>query len=111
MLDVKTFHMDSFIPMPYEEALSPRLKLAQDKLQNGSGQGGEFTGWVHLPRDYDQAEYARIKAAAAKIRKNSKALVVIGIGGVCVLGPAGGGGGWVVWVGVGVGGGYFFHQV
>ena len=81
MLDVKTFHMDSFIPMPYEEALSPRLKLAQDKLQNGSGQGGEFTGWVHLPRNYDQAEYARIKAAAAKIRKNSKALVVIGIGG------------------------------
>ncbi|BAK97479.1 glucose-6-phosphate isomerase [Oscillibacter valericigenes Sjm18-20] len=81
MLDVKTFHMDSFIPMPYEEALAPRLKLAQEKLQNGSGTGGEFTGWVHLPRDYDKVEYARIKAAASKIRKNSGALVVIGIGG------------------------------
>lgn len=81
MLDVKTFHMDSFIPMPYEEALAPRLKLAQEKLQKGSGEGGEFTGWVHLPRDYDKVEYARIKAAAAKIRGNSGALVVIGIGG------------------------------
>lgn len=81
MLDVKTFHMDTFIPMPYEEALAPRLKLAQEKLQNGSGTGGEFTGWVHLPRDYDKVEYARIKTAAAKIRKNSGALVVIGIGG------------------------------
>ena len=81
MLDVKTFHMDSFIPMPYEEALAPRLKLAQEKLQKGSGEGGEFTGWVHLPRDYDKVEYARIKAAAAKIRENSGALVVIGIGG------------------------------
>ena len=67
--------------MPYEEALAPRLKLAQEKLQNGSGAGGDFTGWVHLPRDYDKEEFARIQAAAAKIRKDSKALVVIGIGG------------------------------
>ena len=67
--------------MPYEEALAPRLKLAQDKLQKGSGAGGEFTGWVHLPRDYDKEEFARIQAAAAKIRQDSKALVVIGIGG------------------------------
>ena len=67
--------------MPYEEALAPRLKLAQEKLQKGSGAGGEFTGWVHLPRDYDKEEFARIQAAAAKIRKDSKALVVIGIGG------------------------------
>ena len=29
MLDVKTFQMRSFLPMPYEEALAPRLKLAQ----------------------------------------------------------------------------------
>ena len=43
--------------------------------------GGEFTGWVHLPRDYDRAEFDRIKAAAAKIQSDSKALVVIGIGG------------------------------
>ena len=67
MLDVKLFEMKSFLPMPYEEALAPRLKIAHDKLQNASGAGGEFTGWVHLPRDYDKEEFARIKAAAAKI--------------------------------------------
>ncbi|WP_369283145.1 glucose-6-phosphate isomerase [Oscillibacter sp. GMB15532] len=81
MLEVKTFHMDSFIPMPYEEAIAPRLGLAHQKLQNGTGPGGEFTGWVRLPEDYDREEYARIKAAADKIRKNSAALVVVGIGG------------------------------
>ena len=81
MLDMKTFHLDTFIPMPYQEALAPRLKLAHEKLQSGSGAGGEFTGWVHLPRDYDRVEYGRIKAAAAKIRQSSQALVVIGIGG------------------------------
>ena len=81
MLDVKLFQMRTFLPMPYEEALGPRLKRAQEKLQNASGAGGEFTGWVHLPRDYDREEFARIQAAAARIRGDSKALVVIGIGG------------------------------
>ena len=50
-------------------------------MQLGDGTGGEFTGWVHLPRDYDRAEYDRIKAAAKKIQSDSQALVVIGIGG------------------------------
>lgn len=81
MLDVKLFHMRSFLPMPYEEALAPRLKRAHEKLQMGSGAGGEFTGWVHLPRSFDRGELARIKRSAAKIQSDSKALVVIGIGG------------------------------
>ncbi|MCI2055932.1 MAG: glucose-6-phosphate isomerase [Oscillibacter sp.] len=81
MLNVKLFHMDTFIPTHYEEAIQPRMKISQDKLQNGTGAGSDFTGWVHLPRSYDREEYGRIKAAAAKIQSNSKALVVIGIGG------------------------------
>ena len=67
MLDVKSFQLQTFLPLPYEEVLAPRLKRAHEKLQNGSGAGGEFTGWVHLPRDYDRAEFARIQAAAARI--------------------------------------------
>lgn len=81
MLDVKSFQLQSFLPLPYEEVLAPRLKRAHKKLQSGSGAGGEFTGWVHLPRDYDREEFARIQAAASRIRANSQALVVIGIGG------------------------------
>ena len=81
MLDVKLFEMRSFLPLPYEEALAPRLKIAQEKLQNGTGKGGDFTGWVKLPENYDREEFARIKAAAKKIQTNSQALVVIGIGG------------------------------
>ena len=38
-------------------------------------------GWVNLPEDYDKEEFARIKAAAAKIREDSDVLIVIGIGG------------------------------
>ena len=57
------------------------LKKAHEMLREGNGPGGEFTGWVNLPRDYDREEYVRILAAAEKIRKQSSALVVIGIGG------------------------------
>ena len=81
MLTVKTFQMENFLPADYAKKLVPRLNDAQQKLQQGTGRGNDFIGWVHLPRDYDKAEFARIKTAAAKIQANSKALVVIGIGG------------------------------
>ena len=81
MLDVKSFQLQSFLPLPYEEVLAPRLKRAHEKLQSGSGAGGEFTGWVHLPRDYDREEFARIQAAAERIKRQSQVLVVVGIGG------------------------------
>ena len=81
MIQVDLQNIRSFIPLPYEAALSPRLRIAHDRLQTGSGAGGEFTGWVRLPEDYDKAEFARIKAAAKKIQSDSQALVVIGIGG------------------------------
>ena len=61
--------------------IAPRIETAARWLQRGDGKGGEFTGWVNLPRDYDRQEFDRITAAAAKIRSDSKALVVIGIGG------------------------------
>ena len=81
MLTCRSFHLDTFLPAPYQDALAPRLTQAAQWLRDGSGTGGEFTGWVHLPRDYDKEEFARIQAAAAKIQRDSKALVVIGIGG------------------------------
>ena len=56
-------------------------KAAIDTLVNGTGAGNVFTGWVNLPVDYDKDVFARIQKAAEKIKANSKALVVIGIGG------------------------------
>ena len=49
MLNVKLFEMQDFLPVSYEEELTSRLDDAQQKLQNASGAGSEFTGWVHLP--------------------------------------------------------------
>ena len=81
MIRVDLSSCNSFIPLPYEAAQAPRLRIAHDHLQKGDGAGGEFTGWVRLPQDYDKEEFARIQAAAKRIQADSQALVVIGIGG------------------------------
>ena len=81
MIKVDLINIQSFLRLPYEAALAPRLRIAHTHLQQGDGLGGEFTGWVHLPRDYDRQEYDRIKTAAKRIQQDSQALVVIGIGG------------------------------
>ena len=81
MIQVDLQNIRSFIPLPYEAALAPRLRIAHDHLQKGDGAGGDFTGWVRLPEDYNRAELGRIKDAARRIQADSQALVVIGIGG------------------------------
>ena len=62
------------------------VKAAHDTLHNKTGAGNDFLGWLDLPVNYDKEEFSRIKNAAEKIKKNSEALIVIGIGG-SYLGP------------------------
>ena len=54
---------------------------AHKMLHDGTGKGSDFLGWVDLPVNYDKAEFEAIKKAADKIKSDSQALVVIGIGG------------------------------
>ncbi len=61
--------------------IAPMVKAAHDTLSAKNGPGSDFLGWANLPVDYDKAEFERIKAAAAKIKSDSKVLIVIGIGG------------------------------
>ena len=56
-------------------------KAAFELVKARSGAGSDFLGWVDLPENYDKEEFARIKIAAEKIKKNADILVVIGIGG------------------------------
>ena len=80
-LEFKKKYVSAFVSD--EEILSYQDKItaAHEALHNKTGAGSDFTGWVDLPVDYDKEEFARIKAAAEKINKNSDVLIVIGIGG------------------------------
>ena len=54
---------------------------AHEVVKSKSGAGSDFLGWVDLPVNYDKEEFARIKAAAEKIKGMCDVFVVIGIGG------------------------------
>lgn len=64
--------------LPYFENF---VKSAHEMLHKKTGAGSDFLGWVDLPVSYDREEFKRIKDAAGRIRSDSDALVVIGIGG------------------------------
>ena len=61
--------------------IKSQVLSAKDLLLSKKGAGNDFLGWIDLPVDYDKEEFARIKAAAAKIQGDSEVLLVIGIGG------------------------------
>ena len=74
-------HLSRFVSDSEFSAIFPQVALAHETLHSKTGPGSDFLGWVDLPENYDKEEFARIKAAAEKIQKNSQVLVVIGIGG------------------------------
>ncbi len=74
-------YIKSFISAEELKAMAPAVEDAHEKIVNKSGEGSDFLGWVDLPVNYDKEEFDRIKKAADKIKSDSKALVVIGIGG------------------------------
>ena len=58
-----------------------KVKNIYDNLSEKAKDENEFVGWLKLPSSYDRKEFARIKKAAKRIRKDSEVFVVIGIGG------------------------------
>ena len=74
-------YVKSFITDDELNAMAGAVADAHQKIEDKSGEGSDFLGWVDLPVNYDKEEFERIKLAAEKIKNDSKALVVIGIGG------------------------------
>ena len=71
----------SFVGKHEIDQMQETVKTLHSVIHERSGAGSDFLGWVDLPTEYDQDEFARIKAAAERIRENSDVLVVVGIGG------------------------------
>jgi len=79
-----TFNYDNILPFIDQEQLKSMQKeinQARQKLDQKSGLGNDFLGWVDLPKNIDQDLIKDIQVSAKKIRKQSNVLVVIGIGG------------------------------
>ena len=67
---------------PHElDAVKTQVSAAHNALANRDGLGNDFLGWLDLPENYDKEEFARIKAAAERIKKKADILIAIGTGG------------------------------
>ncbi|MBQ9565224.1 MAG: glucose-6-phosphate isomerase [Synergistaceae bacterium] len=74
-------HASAFVAAHEVESMKQTALGAAEKLKSRKGEGNDFLGWIDLPVAYDKDEFARIKAAAKRIREDSDVLLVIGIGG------------------------------
>lgn len=70
------YEIERFLPLPYEAALEPRLKRAQDKLQAG----GPCLNWVRLPEE--GGAVLRLHALAQNIRAQGRTLLAVEDGGL-----------------------------
>ena len=63
------------------EAFEPKVKAAQQALEDGTCPGNDFLGWLHLPSSITPAFIDELQACANTLRANCEAIVVAGIGG------------------------------
>jgi Glucose-6-phosphate isomerase len=70
-----------FVPQQAIDAYKPTAEQANTTLENGSGKGSDFLGWLHLPTSIDDAHLTDIENTAKTLRENCEVVVVIGIGG------------------------------
>ena len=61
--------------------LLPAIQKAHGELENNSGKGREFTGWLDLPSRTTEKSLDELVKLGKEIRKDSDYLVSIGIGG------------------------------
>ena len=63
------------------DALKDAATAASTKLDNGTGAGNDFIGWVKLPSEISKELIDRINATATRLRENCDYVVCVGIGG------------------------------
>ena len=70
-----------FVPEEDIYGLSSKAIEYARALENKTGKGNDFLGWVNLPSSINDAELQDIEKTSALIGKQIDAVVVIGIGG------------------------------
>ncbi len=78
---LETRYLTDFVRDHELQAMQAQVAAAHEMLHKGNGLGNDFLGWLTLPTDYDKEEFARIQAAAERIKQDTDVFIVIGIGG------------------------------
>ena len=67
--------------------LQPLVDLHHESLEQGSGEGSDYLGWLGLPSGFSSS--TEIISTADVIRKSCDVFIVVGIGGSCLGSRAG----------------------
>ena len=70
------------------QALRESALAAKQTLEDGSGAGNDFLGWLHLPSSIDEQQLSDIEKTAAVLREQCEYVISIGIGGSYLGGKA-----------------------
>ncbi|MDD3478320.1 MAG: glucose-6-phosphate isomerase, partial [Candidatus Izemoplasmatales bacterium] len=81
ILKVDISHALPFVGEGSLKSMQKEVAKAKKVLQSKTGEGNTFLGWVNLPLEMPKELVADLVESAKKIRKQSKVLIVIGIGG------------------------------
>lgn len=71
----------SFLAEGAVKAYEPKVKSAQEALENGTCEGNDFLGWLHLPSSITPEFLDEIQSVANTLREKCEVVVVAGIGG------------------------------
>ena len=71
----------SFLAEGAVKAYEPKVKAAQEALENGTCEGNDFLVWLHLPSSITPEFLGEIEAVANTLREKCEVVVVAGIGG------------------------------
>ncbi|MEH2890566.1 glucose-6-phosphate isomerase [Segatella copri] len=71
----------SFLAEGAVKAYEPKVKAAQEALENGTCEGNDFLGWLHLPSSITPEFLNEIQSVANTLREKCEVVVVAGIGG------------------------------
>jgi len=74
-------YLQGFIEDKDYEAILPEIEKAHLDLENRTGKGSEFTGWLDLPHRIENSFLDELADLGKEVRKNSDCLLSIGIGG------------------------------
>ncbi|MDR0733317.1 MAG: glucose-6-phosphate isomerase [Dysgonamonadaceae bacterium] len=70
-----------FVPEKQIFSCAATAQEANLSLENGSGKGNDFLGWLHLPSSISRSVVDDIQQTAYMLRSTCEIVVVIGIGG------------------------------
>jgi len=74
-------NIKSFVSEQEIQSLQPKIDALHQVLENGTGKGSDYLGWLDLPSGTTREQLSAIEQSASHIRAHSDVFVSIGIGG------------------------------